>query len=404
MASAAPEASSLAPSLLRRFHQVRDLTVALAAPLSDADASAQASPEASPAKWHLAHSTWYLEAHVLAHVPGHHPVNPGFLRLFRSQPPAIRALLTRPTLSEVLAWRGEVDAAIARHLEHLPIDWLDRALVHELEHQERLVTDLVELFAANPLQPALYPAAPSVAAAVTTGWIRHQGGIVTIGAPHPGPDGPAHEVLLRPFRLAATLVSNADWADFIADNGYGRAEFWSAQGWAWRQQHAVMAPAHWQPLDGWWSGFSLAGRQPLNPAAPVTHISHHEALAHARWAGARLPTEAEWEHAAAQHDPRAGDQLDRPGPLTPGPLTPGPATLSLFGGCWQWTASAYLPHPGYTPADPPAPDARLLGGGHMVLKGASLATPRGSSGVSRRLPLRPDQRHMFTGLRLARDD
>ena len=230
------------------------------------------------------------------------------------------------------------------------------------------------------------------------GWTEHAGGIVQIGAAGDGPEGPCHEVLLRPFRLSTLLVTNADWADFIADNGYGRADLWSSDGWAWRQENGITAPAHWQQLEGWWSGFSLAGRQPLDPAAPVTHISFHEALAHARWAGARLPTEAEWEHAAASHAPEAGEQLDRPGPLAPGP-----AGAALFGGCWQWTASAYLPYPGYRDGNPPAPEARLLGGGHMVLKGASIATPRGSSRASRRLPLSPHRRDMFTGLRLARD-
>lgn len=394
MASAATD---LEADLLRRFHRVRDLTVALAAPLSDADASVQARADASPAKWHLAHSTWYLEANVLAHVPGHDAVNPDFVRLFRHQPASVRALLTRPSLAEVLGWRATVDAAVSRHVAMLPPDGLARALAHEQEHQERLVSDLVELFALNPLAPALHPAA-AVRGTSSSGWTEHEGGVVRIGEAMAGADGPAHEVLLRPFRLSATLVTNADWADFIADNGYGRAAFWSADGWAWRQQNGITAPAHWQPLEGWWSGFSLAGRQPLDPAAPVTHISFHEALAHARWAGARLPTEAEWEHAAASHDREAGEQLDRPGPLMPGP-----AGASLFGGCWQWTASAYLPYPGYRDADPPAPEARLLGGGHMVLKGASIATPRGSSRASRRLPLAAHRRDMFTGLRLARD-
>lgn len=395
MASAAADLDS---GLLCRFHQVRDLTVALAAPLSDADASAQASADAAPAKWHLAHTTWFLESFVLSRVPGHSPYCPAFLQLFRHQPAKVRALLTRPGLADVLAWRTHVDAAVLHCYSVLSADWLARALVHEQEHQERLVSDLVELFACHPLAPALYPPAPATTLSGTGGWVAHDGGQVQIGAPGAGPEGPAHEVLLRPFRLSARLVTNADWADFIADNGYGRADFWSADGWAWRQRNGITAPAHWQPLEGWWSGFSLAGRQPLDAAAPVSHISFHEALAHARWAGARLPTEAEWEHAAASHDPAAGEQLDRPGPLSPGP-----AEASLFGGCWQWTASAYLPYPGYRDAEPPAPEARLLGGSHMVLKGASVATPRGSSRASRRLPLPPERRDMFTGLRLARD-
>ena len=403
MASAAPTPTDLA-ALLARFHQVRALTVALAAPLSDADASAQSGPDASSAKWHLAHSTWFLEANILAPHPGYQPFNPGFTSLFSHQPAAVRALLTRPALAEVLGWRAHADAALARlaaDLAPAQLDRLDEALHHEMEHQERLLTDLLDLLAHNPLQPALYPAPAAALSSVTppAGWTSLPGGTVRVGADHgPVPETPAHEVQLRPFRLSQALVTNADWADFIADNGYARPGLWQADGWAWRQQHAVTSPAHWQPLDGWWSGFTLSGRQPLDPAVPVTHISHHEALAYAHWAGARLPTEAEWEHAAINHDPLAGQQLDRAGPTAPHA-----AGSALFGSCWHWTASAFLPHPGYQRRSTPAPDERLMGGNHMVLKGASCATPRGSARISRRLPLPPHRRDMFTGLRLARD-
>ena len=420
MASAAPSPRSTPDplALLHQFHQVRDLSTALVAPLSDADASAQSMPDASPAKWHLAHTTWFLEAFVLeGRTP---PFRPGYAYLFNSYyeakgarlPRPQRGLITRPSLSEILAWRAHVDAAIAAQATSLPPDrlaLLELGCHHEMQHQELLLTDILDLFARNPLEPALYPAPTPIHASTPhslphNGWTSHQGGIVSIG--HQGPgfafdcEGPAHDVLLRPFHLAASLVTNADWADFIADNGYHKPGLWLSDGWAWRQDHAIETPAHWQKLDGWWSGFGLAGRHPLDPAAPVTHISHYEADAYATWAGARLPTEAEWEHAAQSHDPAAGPQLDRAGPIAPRPAD----TPDLFGNCWQWTASAFLPYPGFRPA--PGAVGEYNGkfmSGQMVLKGASCATPRGSSRRSTRNFFQPHQRWQFTGLRLARD-
>ncbi|WP_439533034.1 ergothioneine biosynthesis protein EgtB [Polymorphobacter sp.] len=419
MASNAPRTADPAigeskDALLRLFHDVRGLSVALVAPLSDADASAQSMPDASPAKWHLAHTTWFLEAFVLEGIGHYQPFDARYAFLFNSYYEAkgarlardARGLLTRPALGAILEWRAHVDAAVARLIDDLPAD--RRVLVelgchHEMQHQELLITDMLDLLGRNPLEPALYPVRTGSRPRSTPGWTAHAGGIVRIG--HDGDgfafdcEGPAHDVLLRPFNLSDTLVSNADWADFIADNGYAKAGLWLSDGWAWRQREGIEAPAHWQPEDGWWSSFGLSGRQPLDPQAPVTHISYYEADAYASWAGARLPTEAEWEAAAAGHDASAGNQLDRAGPVAP------LGSASLFGDCWQWTASAYLPYPGFRIAEGAVGEFNFkFMSGQMVLRGASCATPRGSARATTRNFFYPHQRWQFTGLRLARDD
>ncbi|WP_156254518.1 ergothioneine biosynthesis protein EgtB [Sandarakinorhabdus oryzae] len=401
-------------SLQSALHRTRSLSVALAAPLSDADASVQSMPDASPAKWHLAHTTWFFETFVLANVPGYRPFDDRYGFLFNSYYEAAgprhardrRGLLTRPALADVLAWRGHVDDALAAALPGLDADAL--ALVtlginHEQQHQELLLTDLLDLFAANPLEPAYLPAPPIDAPARARRWESHEGGIVRIG--HAGSgfafdcEGPAHDVLLRPFQLANMLVTNAEWQAFIADGGYTDPRLWLSDGWAWVQRCAITAPLRWQAGTDGWTSMTLAGRQPLAPHAPVTHISHFEADAFAAWAGARLPTEAEWEVAAHGQDAAAGHQLDSAAAVQPTGASDG-----LFGDCWQWTASAFLPYPGFRPA--PGAVGEYNGkfmSGQMVLKGASCATPRGSSRASVRNFFVPHQRWQFTGLRLARD-
>jgi ergothioneine biosynthesis protein EgtB len=280
---------------------------------------------------------------------------------------------------------------------------IELGMHHEMQHQELLLTDMLDLFAANPLEPALYPPGQAVPPAATNGWTAHDGGIVRIG--HQGSgfgfdcEGPAHEVLLRPFALADRLVSNGDWAAFIADAGYRTPALWLSDGWAWVQREGIAAPLRWRRQDDGWTGFTLAGRQRLSPEAPVTHISFYEADAFATWAGARLPTEAEWEAVAEGQDAGAGNQLDRAGPVMP------LGSAGLYGDCWQWTASAFLPYPGFRPA------AGAVGeyngkfmNGQMVLRGASCATPRGSSRATTRNFFPPHARWQFSGLRLARDD
>ena len=408
--------TSTRDDLAGRLRATRDLSVALVAPLSDADASAQSMPDASPAKWHLAHTGWFFETFILAGLPGYRLFDDRFGYLFNSYYEAVgarharhrRGLITRPSLDDVLAYRAHVDAALERHWQDLPPEKLvlvELGLNHEQQHQELLLTDILDLFAANPIEPALFPA--SLARARTgesaaQDWTNHAGGIARIG--HAGPgfafdcEGPAHDVLIRPFALADRLVSNADWAAFVADGGYANPALWLSDGWAWVKRDAIAAPLHWQNSDYGWTSFTLTGRRPVEPDAPVTHIGFYEADAFATWAGARLPTEAEWEVAATSADPAGGNQLDRAGPVAPVGGT------SLFGDCWQWTASAFLPYPGFRPA------AGAVGeyngkfmNGQMVLKGASCATPRGSSRASVRNFFYPAQRWQFTGLRLAKD-
>jgi ergothioneine biosynthesis protein EgtB len=405
--------SRAADPLQARFVATRGLSVALSAPLSDADASAQSMPDASPAKWHLAHTSWFLETFILAETPGYRIFDDRFGFLFNSYYEAVgarlarpaRGLLTRPSLDDILAYRHHVDTALDRHWQQLSPD--QRSLValgtnHEAQHQELLVTDILDLFAANPIEPALYPPEPAGAAARRAGWRRHDGGIFRIG--HSGPgfafdcEGPAHDVLLRPFALAESLVTNAEWLGFIAAGGYADASLWLADGWAWVTREAITAPLRWRRQADGWTSFGLSGRRPLDLQAPVTHVSFYEADAFATWAGARLPTEAEWEVAAQNDDARGGNQVDRAGPVRP------LGSDSLFGDCWQWTASAFLPYPGFRPATGAVGEYNgKFMNGQMVLKGASCATPRGSSRASVRNFFYPHMRWQFSGVRLALD-
>nr|WP_295664295.1 ergothioneine biosynthesis protein EgtB [Polymorphobacter sp.] len=409
-------AAKVADDILRdRFYATRALTVALAAPLSDADATVQSMPDASPAKWHLAHTTWFLETFVLADVAGYRVFDDRFGYLFNSyyeavgarHPRAARGLLTRPALDRVLAWREHVDAALDAAWGRLPaaaLKLIELAVAHEQQHQELLLTDILHLFGASPIEPIVYTptlAAPTRAVPDARPWVQHRGGVVRVGAAQSSPafsfdcEGPAHEVLLRPFALAGACVSNADWADFIADGGYRTASLWLADGWGWVNREAIAAPLYWFD-DG--TSFTLSGRVERAADAPVVHLSHYEADAFATWAGARLPTEFEWETAAAGSDPAGGNQLDGPGTIAPRPGG------GMFGDVWNWTASAFLPYPGFRP------EAGAVGeyngkfmSGQMVLRGASCATPRGHSRLSLRNFFYPHQRWQFTGLRLAKD-
>jgi len=413
--------TALAPAdpLGSRFAAVRALSVALAAPLSDADATVQSMPDASPAKWHLAHTTWFFETFVLRdHVPGYRLHDARWPFLFNSYYEAEgrrhargrRGMLTRPTLAEVLAYRAHVDAAMAAALPALGGDVL--ALVelgcqHEQQHQELLVTDVLHLLSENPLEPALWPAARKVPVAMPgpVGWIEHGGGVAEAG--HAGTafafdcEGPRHRVLLQPHALADRTVTNGEWAAFIADGGYREPRHWLADGWAWVQAEGVEAPLYWEQRDGVWTRFGLDGRRAIDPAAPVTHVSFYEADAYASWAGARLPTEFEWEAAAAGHDPSGGNQTDAAGPVEPRPAAGGPA---LFGDVWEWTGSAFRPYPGFQAADGAVGEYNgKFMSGQFVLRGGSCATPRGHLRASYRNFFYPHQRWQFTGVRLARD-
>lgn len=398
-------------ALLRLYEAVRAQTVALVAPLSDADASAQSMPDASPAKWQLAHTTWFFETFVLGDEPA---FDADFGYLFNSYYEALgprlardrRGMLTRPTLARVLEWRADVDARVRRRMADLSDAARETLLLgchHEMQHQELLLTDLLDLMAMNPLEPAVWPMSQRETLPASGGWRDFAGGLQMIGHDEGAGfgfdcEGPRHQVFLQPFSLCNVLVSNADWADFIADGGYDRAALWLSDGWAWRQREGICAPLHWRAEDGWWSGFGLAGRQMLLPDAPVCHVSFYEADAYASWAGARLPTEAEWEVAAADADPSGGNQLDRAGAVMP------LGTGTMFGDCWQWTASAFRPYPGFRPAKGAVGEYNgKFMSGQMVLKGASCATPRGSSRASVRNFFGPQARWQFSGVRLARD-
>lgn len=395
-----------------RLYATRRLTLDLAAPLSDADATIQPHPDASPAKWHLAHTTWFFETFILRdHVPGYRPFDERWAYLFNSYyegegerlPRPRRGMISRPSLDAVRDWRASVDEALDRALPELP-DAV-RALVelgiqHEQQHQELLLTDLLVTFAENPLEPAygeLPPAACWGAEPLT--WLPGRTGLVEVGAGDHGfafdCERPRHQSLLHPHAIAQRCVTNGEWQEFMAAGGYDKPALWLSEGWDWVRREAIRAPLYWHQ-DG--SAFTLAGRREIDRSAPVAHVSYYEADAFARWAGARLPTEAEWENLAASADPSLGHQLDEAVPVVPRP------SGALFGDVWNWTASAFLPYPGFRPAEGTVGEYNgKFMCGQFVLKGASCATPRGHSRASYRNFFPPSARWQFTGVRLARD-
>ena len=408
-------------TLRDRFFDARKLTVDLVKPLSDADATVQSMPDASPAKWHLAHVTWFLESFILRdHVPGYRAFDDSFAYLFNSyyeaegarHSRAARGLITRPSLVEVHAYRAHVEAALDAHWNNLPetaLALLELGIQHEQQHQELLLTDILHLFSQNPVFPAYRPepvvrAVPD-AQGPAASWLAGPSGMQAIG--HMGSgfafdcEGPRHEVFLQPFALSSRTVSNGEWMQFMNDNGYGEPRHWLSDGWAWVQREHVGAPLYWQQdRDGQWLSFGLDGLRAIDLSAPVTHINLFEADAYASWADARLPTEAEWETAAESHDAAAGNQLDAVGPVRPNASQ----AASLFGNVWQWTGSAYRPYPSFRAADGAVGEYNgKFMSGQFVLRGGSCATPRGHVRASYRNFFYPHQRWQFTGLRLARD-
>lgn len=400
-------------TLAAKLFATRALTLALADPLSDADATIQPHPDASPAKWHLAHTTWFFETFVLRdHVHGYRLHDDRFPFLFNSyyegegerHARARRGMISRPSLDEIRDWRVAVDERLASALPSLPPEAL--ALValgieHEQQHQELFLTDILATFAENPIEPAYAPTPTDAATlAPAVNWLRGRDGVVEIGASADGfafdCERPRHRALLHPHSIADCCVTNGEWAEFMADGGYDNATLWLSEGFDWRSRESITAPLYWFG-DG--EAFTLAGRRGLDPGAPVTHVSYYEADAFARWAGKRLPTEEEWEDAFAGSDPRLGHQLDTAGEV----LTR--AGGGPFGDVWQWTRSAFLPYPGFVP------EAGTVGEyngkfmcGQFVLKGASCATPRGHSRPSYRNFFPASARWQFTGVRLAQDD
>jgi ergothioneine biosynthesis protein EgtB len=398
--------------LAARLFATRKLTLDLAAPLSDADATIQPFPDASPAKWHLAHTAWFFETFVLRdHVPGYRPFNERWAFLFNSYYEAEgprharprRGMLSRPTLDEVRGYRAHVDEALERALPSLSPEVLglvELGINHEQQHQELFLTDILATFAENPLEPAygeLPP--PACFAAEPASWHRGREGIVEIGAADTGfafdCERPRHRVFLAAHRIANRRVTNKEWREFVDDGGYRTPTLWLADGWDWVQRERIAGPLYWRE-DG--TEFTLGGRREIDWAAPVAHVSYYEADAFARWAGARLPTEAEWEDFASSAGPAVGNQLEQAGPVVPRPRG------SVFGDVWEWTQSAFLAHPGFAPA--PGAVGEYNGKfmcGQFVLKGASCATPRGHSRASYRNFFAPDARWQFTGVRLAQD-
>ena len=412
-------------ALLACFRDVRGQTDRLTAPLSDEDQVVQSMPDASPAKWHRAHVTWFFETFVLGtHAAGYEVFHEHYTYLFNSYYNAVgdrhprpqRGMLTRPPAADVSAYRAHVDAAMERFIATAPASvWPEAAplivlgLHHEQQHQELILMDILHLFAQNSIDPAYqtYRAAPA-RRAPPLDWIDYAGGVREIG--HAGDtfafdnEGPRHEVLLRPYRLASRPVTNAEWLDFIADDGYRRPEFWLSDGWAAVEAEGWQAPLYWSLQDGSWTAMSLSGRQTLNLQAPVCHVSYYEADAYARWAGRRLPTEAEWECAAADL-PVAGNFAGA------GLLRTAPAAgrddgvpEQMFGDVWEWTQSAYAAYPGFRAA--PGAVGEYNGkfmANQMTLRGGSCVTPPGHVRISYRNFFYPDQRWQFTGLRVARD-
>ncbi|MCA1199436.1 ergothioneine biosynthesis protein EgtB [Sphingomonas sp. R647] len=406
-------------TLEARFRAVRALSADLVAPLSDADASVQSMDDASPAKWHLAHTSWFFETFVLRDfVDGYQLHDARFPFLFNSYYEAEgqrharsrRGMVTRPSLAEVLDYRAAVDAALVAALPDLPEAAL--ALValgchHEEQHQELLLTDILHLFSCNPVEPAMWPGERKIPVEMPgpLRWIEGPDGIAEIGAQGDGfafdCEGPRHRVLLHPHAIADRTVTNGEWAAFIADGGYRDPRHWLSDGWAWVKAQGVDAPLYWEQRDGGWTRFGLDGRRAIDPAAPVTHVSFFEADAYASWAGARLPTEAEWEVAASGHDAAGGNQLDRAGPVEPRPCPTGPA---FFGDVWEWTGSAYRPYPGFAAAEGAVGEYNgKFMSGQFILRGGSCATPRGHARASYRNFFYPHQRWQFTGVRLAKD-
>jgi ergothioneine biosynthesis protein EgtB len=419
-----------AGSLGARFARVRAATEALAEPLSPEDCAAQSMTDASPVKWHLAHTSWFFETFVLERaVPGYEPFHSDFRVLFNSYYNTVgeqharpeRGLVTRPGLGEVRAYRRHVDAHVAPLLaDGLALELaevVEIGLHHEQQHQELVLTDLLHLFSCNPLAPAYRRRGPDGsggprpdAKPTPLRWHEHPGGLVEIG--HAGPgfafdnEGPRHAVHLVPFALASRLVTNGEYRAFMEDGGYERPELWLSDGWAKLQAEGWRAPLYWREVEGAWQQLGLEGLREVDPDEPVCHVSHYEADAYATWAGARLPTEAEWEAVAAEV-PVEGNFVES-GVLAPAgapqPGDPEGLPVQLFGDCWEWTASPYVAYPGYAP--PPGALGEYNGkfmANQMVLRGGSCATPASHVRASYRNFFYPDARWQWSGIRLARD-
>lgn len=405
------------------FHRTRQISLAIAAPLSAEDQQIQSMDDVSPTKWHLAHVTWFWETFLLGkHQRGYEPFDPRFDYLFNSYYVGLgkrhgrprRGLISRPPLDEVHAYRAHVDAAMGRLLDEADSetfaafsDFVELGCAHEEQHQELMLMDIKHVMASNPFLPAAYPAAPKdrTGEPAPLGWVDEEGGLVEIGqAPDEGfgfdNEQPRHKVWLEPYRIADRPVTQGDWADFIADGGYETPSLWLSDGWAWVQENGVKAPLYWGE-DG--KIFTLHGEERPDPHAPVCHLTFYEAVAYANWANARLPTEAEWEAAAESFDSVTGDYMT-PGRSAHPARIAGEGLRALSGGVWEWTRSAYQPYPGFKPF---AGEAAEYNGkfmcGQYVMRGGCAATPAGHARRTYRNFFYPSMNWQFGGLRLARD-
>ena len=449
MSSPALSASHTSFGVLERFRTVRRRTLDLCAPLTPEDMMVQSCPEASPAKWHVAHTAWFFESFVLREfLPGYQVFDPSFAWLFNSYyqtfanfpEKRLRSSFSRPPLAQILAFRAHVDAAVEQLIERNPdpeaLKRIELGANHEEQHQELILTDTLHAFFTNPLRPVYLPPDPPHERVTSTPsapppplrFLRFEGGLQQAG--HTGEtfsfdnELPRHSVWLEPYGLAERLVTCAEYAEFMQDGGYRRPEFWLSDGWNAAQQQGWRAPLYWSSDSGEWSIFTLRGERPLSAmaSAPVSHISFYEADAYARWAGYRLPSEFEWE-AAAEGRLIAGNLLDS-GKLMPAPaseieearvsppsggvalLPENPAApfsrpWQLFGDCWQWTSSAYLGYPGFRPL--PGSLGEYNGkfmSGQMVLRGGSCVTPRSHIRATYRNFFGPETRWQFSGIRL----
>jgi len=408
-----------------RYRVIRQRSEALAAPLAVEDYVVQSMPDVSPTKWHLAHITWFFETFVLAKfAPRYRPLDPRYNYLFNSyyetigarHPRPERGLLSRPTVEETYAYRAHVDRAIEELVSACPpasvpelLPLIELGLQHEEQHQELMVTDLKHVLGRNPLRPTYGGARQRPTRGTNQRplrFIEQPGGLVSIG--HDGPgftfdnETPRHRVFLGAYRLGDRLITNGEYLAFIEGGGYGRPELWLSEGWAAVQSRGWQAPLYWERAGDGWAEYTLAGLSPLDPAAPVTHVSYYEADAFARFAGKRLPTETEWESAAARL-PVTGEFMES-GAFHPGAAPIEEGLSQIYGDVWEWTGSAYLAFPGYRPWEGAVGEYNgKFMSNQFVLRGGSCATPRTHIRPTYRNFFPPDARWQFSGIRLAED-
>ena len=406
-----------------RYGAIRRATEALAAPLSAEDCALQSMPDCSPTKWHLAHTSWFFETFILeAALESYHSFDPAFRVLFNSYYQTVgeqyarprRALLTRPGLDEIVRYRRHVDEAMAMLLTRaatLPkniLDGIELGLNHEQQHQELILTDIKHLFSFNPLRPVYRSRVPRMpSSTIAMEWLNFPSGLFSLG--HDAGnfafdnEGPAHKVYLAPYRLASRTVTNGEYLAFVEADGYGRPEFWLSDGWNKIRADGWSRPIYWEHLDATWFQHTLNGFVPLDLSEPVCHLSHYEADAYARFVGARLPTEAEWERAAQALNVTGNFvESERFHPIA-ATQTDG-ALGQMFGDTWEWTASAYLPYPGFkTSADALGEYNGKFMSNQMVLRGGSCVTPQSHIRATYRNFFPPDARWQFSGIRLACD-